>query len=68
MIVDKQKLHMFLIFRAGTPPTMTFSSTLLLTTAPAATIDLDRTHTPAKILEPAPIQISSEIVNPLYVD
>jgi hypothetical protein len=40
---------------AGTPPTIEFSTTSLVTTAPAATIAFSPIVTPGRIVAPAPI-------------
>ena len=40
---------------AGTPPTIVFAGTSLVTTAPAATIEFSPMVTPGKIVAPAPM-------------
>ena len=53
---------MFLRYLAGTPPTMVFGSTSLVTTAPAAMMAPSPTVTPERIVALDPIQTSFPIL------
>lgn len=49
------------MYRAGTPPTVAEGGTLLVTTAPAATVAPSPTSTPARITLEAPSHTSISI-------
>lgn len=55
LLVLTRHCLIFLINRAGTPPTIALAGTSPVTTAPAATMAFSPTVTPGKMVAPAPI-------------